>query len=108
MTTKTKGQSKKLPQNTEITTYFLFKNIIFSSKKLPDGRRLAQIEHTWGDGELMEFGYDFGEGAMSGINPLHIVAIYDHKVSSSTIRRHLNKFLKTYYSWGDVETNEEI
>ena len=88
---------KILPKNTSITRYFRFKNDIFSSMELPDGRFLVQIVHTWGDGEVMDYGFEYSDRIpRRGINPLHIVRVYDKKMSNSTLRRDLNRFLEKY------------
>lgn len=86
-----------LPKDTSITTFFLHKDRAFGLTTLPDGRYLLKIVHTWYDtGEVMNFGYDHGEGTTFGLNPLYIIKIYDKKVKASTRARHIREFLKRY------------
>ena len=99
-----KDVMKQLPKNTELTTFFEYhsSNVnvdarTFCLTNLPDGRILLTIVHCWDDGEIMDYGYDFGEGIQSGINPLHIVRIYDKQMSKRTMERDLDRFLKRYY-----------
>lgn len=99
-----KDVMKQLPKNTKITTFFEYhsSNVkvyarTFGLTNLPDGRILLTIVHCWDDGEIMDYSYDFGEGFQSGLNPLHIVRIYDKQMSKRTIERDLDRFLKRYY-----------
>lgn len=102
-----KDVMKKLPKNTELTTYFEYHSTnarsygIFCLTNIPDGRTLLTIVHCWDDGEIMDYGYDFGEGIQRGINPLHIVRIYDKQMSRQTMQRDLDRFLKRYYKKED-------
>ena len=98
-----KNVMKQLPKNTKLTTFFeyhssnVYAHGTFCLMNLPDGRILLTIVHCWDDGEIMEAGYDFGEGTQRGLNPLHIVRIYDKQMSRRTMERDLDRFLKRYY-----------
>ena len=93
-----------LPKNTEISTYFEYNEKVFEEMKLPDGRILLQIVHTWGDGEIMKYGFQYGDGiSRTGINPLHIVGIYKNQPHSI---EDLEEFLKSYYKQEVVEAND--
>ena len=96
-----------LPEDTVITKYFQFKDHIFSKLHLPDNRDLVQIEHTWGDGEIMKFGFEYSDGILRiGINPLHIVRIYDRPVSKKTLEKDLLKFIGRTY--GNIYDSPEL
>lgn len=90
---------KVLPKDTDKTVFFMCDDRIFSLTKLPDERQMLCIVHTWGDGEIMDFGYDHGEGLKTGLNPLHIVRIYGEFESykDRTLFKHCRAFLKHYY-----------
>lgn len=85
-----------IPENTEITTYFRYRNRTFGLMNLPNGKELLKIVHIWSDGEIMNFGYNLGEGDKSDLNPLHIIKLYDKKVSRNTMLKHIRDFLKEY------------
>lgn len=91
-----------LPQDTAITHYFWYgRNIMwrraFGVMALPDGRFMLHINHFWGDGEQMTFDFEFADGIRrTGLNPLHIVRIYDRLVTNRTMRKDISKFLKNY------------
>lgn len=89
---------KILPENTDITTYFQYKNSIFSKMNIPDGRVLVEIVHCWDDGELMNFGFQYSDGInRNGINPLRIVRLYDKQPSKRTLNRDLKNFYDKYH-----------
>ncbi len=86
-----------LPKDTSISKYFLYKGKIFENMQLPDGRVLVQIVHTWGDGETMKYGFQYKDGInRTGINPLHIVAIFNHQVHPMLIEDKIDIFLAEY------------
>ena len=85
-----------LPKNTKVSEYFEFENNIFEEMKLPDGRIMIQIVHTWGDGEIMNYGFQYKDGVTrKGINPLHIVGIYKNKPHTT---KDLRDFLNDYHN----------
>lgn len=96
-----KKTKRILPKNTNITTYFQYKNSIFSKMNLSDGRVLVKIVHCWDDGEPMNFGFQYSDGInRTGINPLHIVRLYDKQPSKRTLSRDLKNFYDKYYQLG--------
>lgn len=110
-----KDVMKQLPKNTKITTFFeyhssnVYTHGTFCLMNLPDGRILLTIVHCWDDGEIMGSGYDFGDGTQRGLNPLHIVRIYDRQMSRRTMERDLDRFLKRYYKKEDqISTSTKI
>lgn len=90
-----------LPKDTEGTKYFLYKTSVIAKTQLPDKRTLLKIVHAWDDGEIMHSGFDYqqGDGPQSGLNPLHIIKIYNANtpVSNATMRKHIKAFLDIYY-----------
>ena len=90
---------KILPKDTNVSKYFEYSGHIFEKMELPDGRIMIQIVHTWGDGGLMDFGFEFADGIpRTGINPLHLVGVFYRENADSTyIESHIDKFLKTYH-----------
>ncbi|NCU33151.1 MAG: hypothetical protein EOM23_09530 [Candidatus Moranbacteria bacterium] len=78
-------KKKKLPANTNISTYVSYRGHTFEHLRIPDGRILVQKVHHWDDGELMTFGFEYSDGkARSGINPLDIVGIFEGEKDKRT------------------------
>ena len=96
--------SKVLPKDTPISKYFFHDDVIFEKMALPDGRYMVQIVHTWGDGEIMDFGFQYKDGiSRNGINPLHIVNIYYSEPDSLDVTVDIILFLKMYYKERDAK-----
>ena len=88
---------KVLPQDTVITHYFEYRLSAYSLMKLPDGRYLLRIAHVWNDGSEMRFAFQYADDVIrTGINPLHIVKLYNNKPSPKVMISDIDKFLLTY------------
>lgn len=104
---------KQLPKDTNITTYFEYKNHIFSRTLIPDGRVLLKIEHCWEDGELMGFGFSYSDGiSRKGLNPLHIVKLYDNdNWVIENQNKDLDAFIEKYFKQFETSSmplNEDL
>lgn len=88
---------KILPKDTIISKYFEYKDKIFERMMIPDGRMLVRIVHTWGDGDVMKYGFEYSDGiSRTGINPLHIVKIFPYDVHISLVEDDIDVFLSSY------------
>ena len=65
---------RTLPKDTNISTFFEYKESAFESMVLPDGRLMIRRIYLLGDGEMLDYGFKYLDGVKrSGINPIHIV-----------------------------------
>jgi len=92
---------KVLPKNTELTEYLFSHEKIFGLTKINDSVYLLKIVHTWGDGEIMDYGWDTGSGVNRFPtefcpNPRHIVMLFPERPSQETIDLETAEFLKDY------------
>jgi hypothetical protein len=97
-TSKQPPRTRVLPKNTDITTYFQYGSHVFSMTVLPDKRIMLCIEYVWDDGELMNFGFQYSDGiSRKGLNPLHIIRIFNHEVEKPVILRHIRMYMNAHY-----------
>jgi hypothetical protein len=89
---------KTVPKDTEISTYFKYAGKVFESMRLPDGRTMVRLIHTWPDGDEIGSGFEFEDGIKrTGINPLHIVVIYyPNAIDSRILKKIIDAFLNNY------------
>ena len=93
-----KTPSKVLPKDTVVSKYFIHDSVIFEKMALPDGRYMVQIVHTWCDGEVMNFGFQYSDGiSRTGINPLHIVNMYYSEPEDIDVTVDIIVFMKMYH-----------
>jgi hypothetical protein len=89
---------KKLPKDTVVSHYFRYRGETFERMWLPDERILYQIVHHWEDGKIMKYGFGYEDGIVrTGINPLHIVGVYEVELLDCSLHKELDKFMDIYF-----------